>query len=153
MNLLRWAQVSISTHGIRAVMSVQSTPVGGGDRSPSPPPRRRVSHSPAPRRGRHRGGEVVIERVVKEASGSVQYPMLTRTNYQEWSLLMRVNLQAQGLWQAVEPEEGEVVEYREDRLALAAILRAVPPEMLGSLARKCTARSTWEAVKTMRVSV
>ncbi|XP_062179504.1 uncharacterized protein LOC133884164 [Phragmites australis] len=135
-----------------ASMSAQSEPIDSGIRSPSPPCRCRVLHSPAPRRGRQRGGEVIIERV-KETGGSVQYPTLTRTNYQDWSLLMRVNLQAQGLWQAVEPEEGEVVEYREDRLALAAILRAVPPEMLGSLARKRTARSAWEAVKTVRVGV
>jgi hypothetical protein len=79
--------------------------------------------------------------------------MLTRTNYQEWALLMRVNMQAQGLWHAIEPEEGDIIEYREDRLALAAILRAVPSEMLGSLARKHTARSAWDAVKTVRVGV
>lgn len=79
--------------------------------------------------------------------------MLTRTNYQDWALLMTVNLQAQGLWHAVEPEPDDVIEDREDRLALAAILRAVPPEMLGSLGRKLTARSAWEAVKTVRVGV
>ena len=28
----------------------------------------------------------------------VQYPILTRSNYNEWTLLMPVNLQAQGLW-------------------------------------------------------
>jgi hypothetical protein len=79
--------------------------------------------------------------------------MLTRTNYQEWVLLMHVNMQAQGLWHAVEPEEGNIIEYREDCLALAAILRAVPFEMLGSLTRKCTACSAWDAVKTVRVGV
>ena len=54
---------------------------------------------------------------------------------------MKVNLQAAGLWHAVEPEEGEevLIEYREDRLAMAAILRSVPSEMLGSVARKRTA--------------
>jgi hypothetical protein len=28
---------------------------------------------------------------------SVQYPTLTRTNYNEWALLMKVNMQAQGI--------------------------------------------------------
>ncbi|WVZ54431.1 hypothetical protein U9M48_005224 [Paspalum notatum var. saurae] len=88
-----------------------------------------------------------------ETRGSVQYPMLTRTNYQEWSLLMRVNLEVAGLWHAVEPEEDDVIEYREDRLAMAAILRSIPSDMLGSLARKRTARSAWEAVKTHRMGV
>jgi hypothetical protein len=97
--------------------------------SPSPPPRGRC---PAERR-------VVVERVVKEASATVQYPTLTRTNYNEWSLLMRVNLQVQGMWHAIEPEEEDAIEYRDDRLAFSAILRAVPPEMLASLATKQTA--------------
>jgi hypothetical protein len=68
---------------------------------------------------------------------------------------MQVNLQAAGLWHAVEPEEGDevLIEYREDRLAMAAILRSVPSDMLGSLARKRTARSAWAAVKTVRVGV
>ena len=132
-------------------MSKVSTPESGG-RSPSPPQRRRLSTSPPSRRRRQRRGEVVVERVVEKSSGSIQWPILTRTNYQEWSLLMRVNMEAQGYWHAVEPDDDEI-EYREDRLALAAILRSVPTDMLGSLARKRTARSAWEAVKTVRVSV
>lgn len=134
-----------------SIHSVKTAPATGAH-SPSPPRRRRLSHSPAPRRGR-RGAEVIVERVVKEASGNIQYPMLTRTNYNEWASLMRVNMQAAGLWHAVEPEEDDIVEYHEDRLALAAILRAVPSDMLGSLARKRTARSAWEAIKTVRVGV
>jgi hypothetical protein len=106
------------------------------------PPRRNcpVSPSPLPPPRGHRppGQLIIVERVIKEASRSVQYPMLTRTNYNEWSLLMRVNLQAQGLWQAVELEEEVVIEYHDDRLAFTVILHAVPPEMLASLATKRT---------------
>ncbi|WVZ48743.1 hypothetical protein U9M48_000159 [Paspalum notatum var. saurae] len=79
--------------------------------------------------GRTMGGrEVVLERVVEKATAAVTYPMLTRTNYTEWSLVMRVNLQAAGLWEVVNTGEGE---YRDDRNALAALLRAVPREMRG----------------------
>jgi hypothetical protein len=84
---------------------------------------------------------------------SVQYPTLTRTNYNEWALLMKVNMQAQGIWHTVEPEEEEEVEYREDHLTFTAILRAVPPEMLASLSTKCIAQSTWEAIKSRRIGV
>jgi hypothetical protein len=41
-----------------------------------------------------RGGERVIE---KSSSADIVYPTLTRTNYTEWSLVMKVNLQAAGL--------------------------------------------------------
>ena len=86
----------------------------------TPPRRRQVPASPSPPlRGRRRedGPRVVIKRVIREMTASVQYPMLTRSNYNEWALLMRGNLQVQGLWHIVEPEEGETIEYREDQLA------------------------------------
>jgi hypothetical protein len=66
---------------------------------------------------------------------------------------MGVNLEALRLWSSIEPAVDEIVEYHEDRLAMGAILRAVPSEILGSLARKRTARSAWEAIKTVRVGV
>uniref|UniRef100_A0A453QQD9 DUF4219 domain-containing protein n=1 Tax=Aegilops tauschii subsp. strangulata TaxID=200361 RepID=A0A453QQD9_AEGTS len=64
-------------------------------------------------------GEVrIIERVVRQTSSMVQLPPLTRTNYTEWALVMRVRLQAQGLWEVV--EHGAVIDYRDDRVALAS---------------------------------
>jgi hypothetical protein len=58
---------------------------------------RRLSLSPPARRPR-RGGERVIERVIeKSSSAGIVYPTLTRTNYTEWSLVMKVNLQTAGL--------------------------------------------------------
>jgi hypothetical protein len=53
---------------------------------------RRLSLSLPARRPR-RGGERVIERVIeKSSSAGIVYPTLTRTNYTEWSLVMKVNL-------------------------------------------------------------
>ena len=86
-------------------------------------------------------------------TASVQYPMLTRPNYNKWALLMRVNLQAQGLWHVVEPEEGETIEYHEDRLAFATILRSMPLVMLASLSTKRNVQSAWEGIKSRQVGV
>jgi hypothetical protein len=122
---------------------------GGHSNTPS---RHRPSLSPTPRRGRTRP-QIIVKRTVKEANATVQYPMLTRTNYEEWEMLMRVNMEAAGIWYAIEPYEGEEVEYRDDRLALAAILRSVPTEMLPTLRGKRTAQAAWEAVRTIRVGV
>ena len=47
--------------------------------------------------------EVVVKHVVEKTVAAASYPMLTRTNYQEWSLEMKVNIQAQGLWEAIDP--------------------------------------------------
>ncbi|KAK1696495.1 hypothetical protein QYE76_013192 [Lolium multiflorum] len=126
-----------------------SAPVRGVAGNLPRQPRRR-SPSPPPRRPRHRDAgrrEVVVERVVKDVGGG-SYPMLTRTNYTEWSLLMKVKLQARGIWDAIELGADD---YQEDRMALEAILQAVPPEMMAGLAVKRTAKEAWEAIRAMRV--
>jgi hypothetical protein len=48
-------------------------------------------------------------------------------------MLMRVNFEAAGWWYVIEPGEGEEINYPHDRLALAAILRSVPADMLSNL--------------------
>ncbi|XBI21613.1 hypothetical protein VPH35_062716 [Triticum aestivum] len=122
-----------------------------GSRTPSPG-RRRVSASPVVRRGRsptRRGcREVVVQQeVVHQASSTVVYPPLTATNYFEWSLIMKVNMEAQRVWDAIEGGGS----FSQDRAALAAILRAVPEEMHSTLAVKATAKEAWDAIKIMRV--
>nr|AAM01114.1 Putative retroelement [Oryza sativa Japonica Group]AAN04951.1 Putative retroelement [Oryza sativa Japonica Group]AAP52934.1 retrotransposon protein, putative, Ty1-copia subclass [Oryza sativa Japonica Group] len=99
--------------------------------------------------GRNDSRELVVQQV-KEAGVTLRYPVLTSSNYIEWSLLMKVNMQAQGVWDAVELGN---TEHRIDRMALAAILQAVPSEMLATLASKDTAKEAWEAVRTMRMGV
>ena len=80
---------------------------------------------------RHGGRVVVVRESTREVgSGDVVWPMLTRTNYAQWSVVMMVNLQAKMLWDAVATGDAPV---REDRSELAAILR--------SSQRRCTRRS------------
>lgn len=110
---------------------------------PTTPPKARLTD------GSGSGKLRIIERVVRQTSSMVQLPPLTRTNYTEWALVMRVRLQAQGLWEVV--ERGAVIDYRDDREALGIILQAVPPEMLRSLAVKDSAKEAWDALKTLRM--
>ena len=91
---------------------------------------------------------VVHQRVIKDAGGSANWPMLTRTNYGEWSVLMRVMLEARSLWDAVTLDDAE---FSEDRMALEIILRAVPTEKMTGLATKGSAKGAWDAIARMRV--
>ncbi|WVZ71930.1 hypothetical protein U9M48_020458 [Paspalum notatum var. saurae] len=61
--------------------------------------------------------------------------------------MMKVMLEARGLWEAV---EAGTTERQEDRWAMEAILRAVPPEMHQSLGAKKTAKEAWDSLKKMR---
>ncbi|CAO2038680.1 unnamed protein product [Urochloa humidicola] len=91
-------------------------------------------------------GEVV--RVIREIGGAANWPMLTKTNYTQWSLVMKVKMQARNLWGAIEPGG---VSLQKDRMALDAITSAVPSEMVASLAAKATALKAWNAVRDRRV--
>jgi transposase InsO family protein len=117
------------------------------------PPER--SRTPQYRRGcspprRPRTREVVVERVVERvvAPGTTTYPTLTKTNYNDWALLMKVKMQARGLWEAVEIDD---VDDHHDRMALDVICSTAPPEMVSTLAVKPTAKDAWEALKTLRI--
>lgn len=80
-----------------------------------------AQRSPPPAQDR----TLALPRSGRDASGvsGTQWPVLTRSNYTTWSLLMRVILQARHLWDVIESGEGE---YGDDRSAMEAILRAVP---------------------------
>jgi hypothetical protein len=75
---------------------------------------------------------------------------LTKTNYTEWSALMRVMLQGRHLWEAVSVGTGEFID---DRNALEALCKAVPPELQGVLANKATTKEAWDALKTRHLGV
>jgi hypothetical protein len=116
---------------------------GSGKSKPPGTQGRRTSLSPVVRRGRspsrRGGGEMVVhECVVRESTGSAQYPTLTRSNYAEWAMVMRVQLQAQHLWDVI---KYGVDDEDDDRAALAALLRAVPPELVRTLAVKDCAKT------------
>ncbi|XBI77325.1 hypothetical protein VPH35_070468 [Triticum aestivum] len=116
----------------------------GGARSPTRTP---SSKAPVARLTGSGSGDLrVVERVVREESGASM--MLTRTNYQEWALVMQVKLQVARVWTAV-------IEYgadeNDDQRALQIILTGVPPELLRVLAAKDTAKMAWETIKTMRM--
>jgi len=94
------------------------------------------------------GEKEAAERAMKEAAGNLLWPMLTRTNYQEWSALVQCNLEGMYLWDVIESDK---MERRRDRLAMAALIRAVPLELHSMLLAKKTAKEAWDAIKMMRL--
>lgn len=63
---------------------------------------------------------------------------------------MRVMLQARGLWIAA--SEG-TENYADDRNALEVISKAVPPELMGVVAGKATAKEAWSMLRLRNVGV
>jgi hypothetical protein len=66
----------------------------------------------------------------------------------DWVVIMRVQLQVHGLWDAVSEDDAD---ERDDHAALAALLRAVPPELVRTLAAKDNAKAAWDTLKVLRI--
>ncbi|XP_074337557.1 uncharacterized protein LOC141674757 [Apium graveolens] len=86
---------------------------------------------------------------VKDGMIGLSYPMLNRGNYTVWSIKMKVYLQAQGVWHAVEADSTTPDEEKTDKMAMEAIYQSIPEDILLSVAEKKTTKETWVAVKTM----
>ncbi|KAL8127880.1 hypothetical protein AgCh_014722 [Apium graveolens] len=83
----------------------------------------------------------------KGGSFGLTYPMLAKGNYTAWALKMRVFMQAQGVWNAIEAPDPK--DEKSDKIALAMIYQGIPEDMLLSIAEKKTAKEGWEAIKVM----
>ncbi|XP_074326662.1 uncharacterized protein LOC141664604 [Apium graveolens] len=91
---------------------------------------------------------------IKGKDGAVghSYPMLARSNYTAWSLKMKVCMQAQGVWEAVEKSDPkEAIAIKTDKVVLAAIYEGIPEDMLPSIAEKKSTKEAWDAIKMMCV--
>ena len=86
-------------------------------------------------------------RTVREVS-STSWPTLTRINYGEWAVTIKVKLRARWLWNAV--DKGTDNE-EDDMSALEAILAVVPAEYREPLGTKNSAKEAWEAIAAIRV--
>jgi hypothetical protein len=115
------------------------------------PPRWAERRSQTERRTSEIVVEQVVERVTSErVTPAGNFPVLTKTNYYNWAALMRVMLQERGLWDAVIVD---TTDYTEDRLALEVIAKAVPPELMGSIASKPLAMAAWKSLVLRNVGV
>jgi hypothetical protein len=86
--------------------------------------------------------------VIHEVGGESSYPALTKTNYSNWVLLMKVKLKAWTLWSVI---ENGIADQQEEKMALDALCGMVPPEMVPMITKKETAMEAWDVIATMRV--
>jgi len=92
----------------------------------------------------------MVQTVYKDGGAGTPWPKLTKSNYHEWSMLMRLKMQARQLWDAVEYDD---LPYHDDWRALEAIITGVPQEMQVSLADKHTAKDAWDSIAVAHIDV
>ncbi|XP_035843200.1 uncharacterized protein LOC118490096 [Helianthus annuus] len=78
---------------------------------------------------------------------SLQCPILTATNYTTWAIKMEAILDAQGLWESIETEDGVAIDEKKSKLARAFLFQAIPEEVLLQVSKKKSAKEVWESLK------
>ena len=72
------------------------------------------------------------------------YPRLDRKDYGLWAINMEVAMEAQEIWEAVDPGGNDYVKggakYMKDRRALTALYSVVPKDVMQHLVRKKSAK-------------
>ncbi|XP_066323527.1 uncharacterized protein [Miscanthus floridulus] len=91
----------------------------------------------------------VVVRMVREVSGT-SWPTLTRTNYGEWAVTIKIKLRARRLWNAVDKGTDNEEDYMS---ALDAILAAMSTEYREPLGAKSYAKEAWKAIAAMRTLI
>nr|GEW46659.1 zinc finger, CCHC-type [Tanacetum cinerariifolium] len=74
--------------------------------------------------------------------------MLKGANYTTWAIRMQIILEANGLWEMIEPNEKTEADNKKDKTAIAFLYQAIPEDQLFQITKYKTAKAIWEALKT-----
>nr|GEU62318.1 zinc finger, CCHC-type [Tanacetum cinerariifolium] len=77
--------------------------------------------------------------------------MLKPSNYSLWAIRMQIILEANGLWEMIEPLETTQVDNKKNKTAIAFLYQALPEEQLLQIAKHKTAKAIWNALKTRHI--
>ena len=77
----------------------------------------------------------------------LQLPPLKMMNYTAWAIKAEAILDAHGLWSVVAPAEGKAGDAGKSKTTRAAMLGALPEDLLMQVATKPTAKEVWDSLK------
>nr|GEY72719.1 ribonuclease H-like domain, reverse transcriptase, RNA-dependent DNA polymerase [Tanacetum cinerariifolium] len=77
--------------------------------------------------------------------------MLNPSNYSLWAIRMQIILEANCLWEMIEPNEKIQADNKKDKIAIAFFYQALPEEQLLQITKHKTAKAIWEALKTRHI--
>lgn len=90
----------------------------------------------------------VMKGVVSQSASVAYFLIVTRTNYPDRVILMKVYLSAQVKWDVIEDGQRE---YRKDRRAMSLLLRAVALELVCTLGAKKTVKEACDTFKIITI--
>ncbi|GJX05832.1 zinc finger, CCHC-type containing protein [Tanacetum coccineum] len=112
---------------------------------------------------------------IKEIGSTTHFqcPILKGANYTTWAIRMQIILEANGLWEMIEPNEKTQADNKKGEVgggvgvyikiggggggrvktAIAFLYQALPEEQLLQITKHKTAKTVWDALKTRHVGV
>ncbi|XP_021991794.1 uncharacterized protein LOC110888582 [Helianthus annuus] len=82
-----------------------------------------------------------------------QCPILKATNYTVWAIRIKTILEANGLWETIEPTENTQTDFKKDKATIAYLFQAIPNDVVLQVANFKTTKEIWENLKTRHVGV
>ncbi|XP_024990740.1 uncharacterized protein LOC112525029 [Cynara cardunculus var. scolymus] len=79
--------------------------------------------------------------------------MLKATNYTTWAIRMQIILEANGLWEMIEPQPTTQADAKKDKTAIAYIYQSLTEDQLLLISKYKTAKAVWDALKTRHIGV
>ncbi|PWA84739.1 zinc finger, CCHC-type [Artemisia annua] len=77
-----------------------------------------------------------------------QCPILKPANYLIWAIRMQIILEANGLWETIEPTETTQSDKKKEKTAIAYLYQSLPKEQLFQITKHKTPKAIWDALKT-----
>ncbi|GKA48279.1 zinc finger, CCHC-type containing protein [Tanacetum coccineum] len=72
------------------------------------------------------------------------------SNYSLWAIRMQIILEANGLWEMIEPNEKTQADNKKDKTAMAFLYQALPEDQLLQITKHKTA-NIWDALRTRHI--
>ncbi|GJT41839.1 UPF0603 protein, chloroplastic [Tanacetum coccineum] len=96
-------------------------------------------------------GDTSKKEVSTTSTPQFQCPILKPSNYSLWAIRMQIILEANGLWEMIEPNEKTQADNKKDKTAIAFLYQALPEEQLLQITKHKTAKTIWDALKTRHI--
>ncbi|KAD3337121.1 hypothetical protein E3N88_32641 [Mikania micrantha] len=91
--------------------------------------------------------DAIVVPIRDGGSTTYQCPLLSATNYTSWAIKTESFMDAQGIWDAIEPPTEAEVDVKTRKKARAFIFQALPEEILLQVAGHKEAKDVWDALK------
>nr|GEV55676.1 ribonuclease H-like domain, reverse transcriptase, RNA-dependent DNA polymerase [Tanacetum cinerariifolium] len=96
-------------------------------------------------------GDTSKKEVSTSSTPQFQCPMLKPSNYSLWAIRMQIILEANGLWEMIEPLETTQADNKKHKTAIAFLYQALPEDQLLQITKHKTAKAIWNALKTRHI--